>query len=186
MRYNQFDHLEKFEGDFYRKITEIVAVHLHVDGDSAAFLGEALISRGFSNRYQVFDLSKDITALERISAALREISRAMSDASLSPLASERLNQSLLFGSFFDKFLASDNSFDMDNFREYIEKTGRQDLEALARIESDVLRIRSGVDRTINHIKRSPLAKKSASKFNSDAVGVVSACRYVWEMGIFPS
>lgn len=181
MRYHQFDHLEPVEGDFYRKIAEIVGEHLEVEGDTAAFLGERLISHGFFNRYQVFDLSKDIAALDRISKALLEISRAMSDVSISPLATETLNQSLLFGGFFESMVANDTAFDAEDFRDYLENTGIKDFDALSRIEADVARIRAGVDKTIDHIKASPLAKRSPSKFNSDAVGVVGACRYIWQL-----
>lgn len=181
MRYHQFDHLEPNEGDFYRKITETVAKHLDVEGDVAAVFGERLISHGFLNRYQVFDLSKDIAALERVSKALLEISRAMSDVSISPLATERLNQSLLFGGFFDNLMKQNTAYDTDEFRNYLENTGLKDVDALTRIDAEVTRIRAGVNQTIDHIKSSPLAKKSASKINADAIGVVGACRYIWEL-----
>jgi hypothetical protein len=181
MRFPQFDHLEKGEAELYRAIAEIVSKHLKASENEAARLAEGLISHGLLNTYQVFGQARDIAAMQRVRAALIEVGRAMSEVSMGQRAQDTIHQAITFGPFFDKMMAEDNSFSRDEFEGYLNKTGQQDLAALTRIETASDRFRAAIDAAIRHVEGSPYTRQSETRINTQAIGLVSASVFIWQI-----
>lgn len=167
--------------ELFNGLSRVMRVHFESDGDHADFLADRLLSRGILNPYEVFDRPKDLAALRRIDAALLEITRAMSDAAMTDLARFTLSQSIMFGEFLDRLPLASDSADGKALTAYLDHTGKPDAAALTRIEDGIGRMRAAVARASRQIEKSPRAKKSAARLNADAVGLVDACRFVWEL-----
>jgi hypothetical protein len=181
MKFPQFDHLSEEEAKLHKAIAAIIAEHLDASEGGAAGLAEGLISHGLLNTYQVFEQARDIAAMKRVRAALIEVSRAMSEVSMGKRAQDTIHQAIVFGPFFEKMMAENGSFSKDEFETFLNKTGQPDLAALTRIECAADRFRNAFDLAIRHVKQSPYTRQSATRINTQAVGIVSASAFIWQL-----
>lgn len=181
MKFPQFDHLGESEAELYRAFAAIISKHLDASERDAAGLAEGLISHGLLNTYQVFGKARDIAAMKRVRAALIEVNRAMSEVSMGQRAQDTIHQAIIFGPFFDKVMTEDHSFSTDEFEAFLNKTGQQDLAALTRIECESDRFISAIDVAIRHVEQSPHTRQSATRINTQAVGIVSASVFIWQL-----
>jgi hypothetical protein len=160
----------------FPKLCIVVEKHLDATGEDAEWLADRLMSHGLLNGfvYEVFDRPRDVSALDRVGRALLELERAMSDATITGAAKQALSARLVFGPYHGKAGTA-----QDDLKEYIDTHGRKNMDAFHLVSGGANDFREAVKATIAHINKSPLAKRSLSQINSEAVGLVEGCRFVW-------
>lgn len=162
----------------FQDLQEIIERHLAPGTERAADLAELIISAGLLNGYQVYSKSQDLAALARLDAAVVEVSRSLSDVALSGLARETLAASLIHGRQFDDLTLSPDSGAYEELRCYQNSIGSIDARSLFHVEEEHVRLRAAIKRTVSRINSSRL--HASSRMNADAVGLVDACRTVWQ------
>lgn len=175
---------EAIEGalqELYDNLVRTVEIHLCNAGGRGNCFADYLYTRAGLNGYRVYDLPGDTAALQRIDRAVLDLARAMSDAALTSAAQETLSKNLFFGTHLLNGEGTDSSSATSKrVIEYIETDGKANHEAIFRISDALPGIRYALKRTITEIAESPRAKQSASRINAEGIGIVDACRYVWE------
>ena len=180
---DRLSHMPPDEAALNRALFEVMKAHFDAHEEFAAFLADALIEHGLENGYalEVMDKTKDNAALERVDKALLELSRALSDAAITPGARMQLGHALTFGPFVEKLPLKKDSEEGKRLFDYMDAVGRQNAGAINYIQENVDSLRHAVAQAQSTIAASPYAKDA--RINAQEIGVVDATRFVWSLAL---
>lgn len=158
-----------------RALQVVVVQHFKLNDKDAAFCADWIQSQlDFGDRF--IDRPKDIAGLERMDRALLDFGLAFSQAAVSTGTLERLKVALLSGPHTGR----KDETEVEEWRSYVATYGQSDLDALERLAGRWDAIRAAISVTADEVDRDPYSKRTLSRLDGRAIGVVQGCRNVWQ------
>lgn len=155
---------------------EVVRRHFDLSEDAAAVLVEYMEELTFGSAPVMFDLKRDIEALETLERAINATLAALDLSTWTPAAHDEFGHRLVFGKHADTIRAGGVSIEESDRMVAEERT-----DALSILERDIAKIRGAIKATKRHIETSRQARKATDRINVTGVQMVACARSVWKM-----
>lgn len=165
-------------------VIQVIMQHLNLNAAAAEVWADYIAKLTFGNEPSVFDLKRDLEALDNLERALKALVSALQPGTMTQAASDTLGFRMIWGphteTLREKSGERAETFDPEVLS-YPGRVGQKVALSLGELEEHATAIRAAIQASKREIKLSGRARIGASRINFTGVQLVNSVRDVWQL-----